>query len=720
MTDQEAFDNLSNPIRHFIRKKGWTSFRPIQRAAIERILSSDKNYILASRTASGKTEAAFLPILSKVDFTQSGVQVLYISPLIALINDQINRVEELCQYIDVPITKWHGEANKSDKKKLLKDPRGIVLITPESLEAMFVNHPEYILTLFANLKYIIVDEVHYFIGTDRGLQLQSLIHRIQKKNRTHIPIIGLSATIGDFTLAKNFTNDPSNTSVLLDSSRKPIIAKFKYFKQNGKELPIELIKDIFRTNYGHKTLIFPNCRSVVEEISVKLKILAEKTNTHKNYFSHHASIDKKEREYIEFFAKNSIDTPFSICCTSTLELGIDIGNVDMITQVNATHSVSSLIQRAGRSGRKDNTAANLNVYSTNPMSLVRAIACWNLHEQGIIESPSPNQKPYDILVHQILSIVKETNEIYLEEIINTVLSIPAFTNISTSECYDIIQFLQKKDKQILETIDSKIIIGIDGEKIVNSVDFYSVFQPEKNLCVCYKGQTIGELQPDISLYIGQKVFLSAKIWTIEEIDFNRMKIYVSPAVNGKPPKYSSGNICIDRIIEQEMLHILYSKKQYSFIDEDCSLVLNNIRNEFSHIHCFNMPVFEGTMDYNNKKNINCITLFLFFGTKTNAAIKLLCKLKWPNIVEYDTTIDLPIDYDQLNDCLTEIVDFSDEKIQTYLEQKLISNPWFIYRCSKYGSLLPLNYQVKLLLQKVYNIKEARICLSELLKHLKEK
>jgi ATP-dependent Lhr-like helicase len=147
-----SYNLLSEPIRKYIRDKGWEQLRPIQSAAIERIISTDDNYILASRTASGKTEAAFLPILSKVNFNETGVLVLYISPLIALINDQFYRIEELCKNLEVTVTKWHGEANKTLKDRLVKQPTGIVLITPESLEAMFVNKPFNVKHLFFKLK----------------------------------------------------------------------------------------------------------------------------------------------------------------------------------------------------------------------------------------------------------------------------------------------------------------------------------------------------------------------------------------------------------------------------------------------------------------------------------------------------------------------------------------------------------------------------------------
>jgi ATP-dependent Lhr-like helicase len=151
-----SYNLLSEPIRKYIRDKGWDALRPIQAAAILKIVTTDNNYILASRTASGKTEAAFLPILTKTDFNQIGVQVLYISPLIALINDQFFRIEGLCRDLEIKVTKWHGEANKSLKLELIKNPGGIVLITPESIEAMFVNAPYNVSALFGNLKYIVI------------------------------------------------------------------------------------------------------------------------------------------------------------------------------------------------------------------------------------------------------------------------------------------------------------------------------------------------------------------------------------------------------------------------------------------------------------------------------------------------------------------------------------------------------------------------------------
>lgn len=703
MTDSEAFDCLSSPIRHFIRKKGWTSFRPIQRAAIERITYTDNNYILASRTASGKTEAAFLPILSKVNFSERGVQVLYISPLIALINDQLNRIEELCHYMDVKITKWHGEASQSAKKELLKDPNGIVLITPESLEAMFENHSGEVRLLFSNLKYVIIDEIHYFIGQDRGIHLQSILYRLQKVNKTRFAVVGLSATIGDLSLAKNFVGDPDRTIVLQDPMKKPIDVSFRYFPLNGNELPIELVKDIFRTTYGKKSLIFPNSRGKVEEIAVKLKKLAQKINAPDNYFAHHASVNRDIREYIEFFAKNSTTKPFSICCTSTLELGIDIGSVDQICQVDATCSIASLIQRAGRSGRKDEKHAELVVYSTNRHSLLQAIACWNLHERGIIESPESPLRPYDVYVHQLLSIVKQYSEITPSALLDILHTIPVFAQISREDGITILKHLLSPNKQILELIDGKLIVGVDGERIVNSRDFYSLFIASRNFDAIYHGEKIGELDPlfIFRINVGDNIYLAAKIWKVKEIDGNKWKVYLEPAIAGKTTWYSGVSPDVNSIIEAEMLRLLYSTDVPDGLDDRCKEEIESMRHDFSDIPYSNLPVVPTIIE-----DCPTLVLYLFFGSKVNRTV---CTL-FSRFVETDiidgNRISIKADESSYLSIIHTICTMSEADFRKIIEEQLYESSALIYAASKYGCLLPLQYQAEIVMQKHYDFTNA--------------
>ena len=314
-----AYKLLSEPIRKYIRDKRWESLRPIQAAAITKITQTNLNYILASRTASGKTEAAFLPILSKTDFSELGVQVLYISPLIALINDQFLRVEDLCKNLEVPVTKWHGEASRAEKNKLIKNPEGIVLITPESLEAMFANKPYAIKKLFGNIKYIVIDEIHSFIGIDRGIHLMSILHRLQEQNKRKIVTVGLSATIGNenYIEAKKITGNPEHTKILVDKAKKDTIATFTYFENKTAELSLNLIKSLYTHTKDYKVLIFPNSRGKTEEIAVKLRKISDRIGGHPFYYSHHSSVDKEIREHVEAFAKNNRRFNFCIACTST-------------------------------------------------------------------------------------------------------------------------------------------------------------------------------------------------------------------------------------------------------------------------------------------------------------------------------------------------------------------------------------------------------------------
>lgn len=699
-----SFDLLSEPIRKFIRDKGWEQLRPIQAAAIAKILSSDDNFILASRTASGKTEAAFLPILSKVDFNESGVQVLYISPLIALINDQFYRIEELCKNLDVTVTKWHGEANKTLKDRLIKQPNGIVLITPESLEAMFVNKPFNVKQLFSNLKYVVIDEIHSFIGTDRGVQLKSILSRLQKVNSKSFNIVGLSATIGDYNEAKKFTGDELKTKILLDRTAKEMEALFRYFKNTKEELPLELLKNLYHETKDNKVLIFPNSRGRAEEVAVKLKKISERVKGHSNYFSHHSSVDREAREYVEYFAKNNNRQNFCISCTSTLELGIDIGTVDEVVQIDATHSIASLIQRVGRSGRKEGKSSNLFLYATNKWSLLQSIACWLLYKEGFIEPPQKNEKPYDILVHQALSITKGHSGIRLAELVTQLKENSAFKLIEVFEIEQILNHLIAID--FLEKIQHEVIIGVEGEKIVNSRDFYSVFKTEENFKVVNAGNSIGEIPFSPQIIEDENILLSAKIWKIKFVDHKAKKIEVIPTRDGKKPMFFGGGATIHQRIREKMLKILYSKTEYDFLDQPSFDETEILRKDFSVFNIQNLQTDRPLLSAEKH-----LQLFTFTGTRINRTIQLLLNiLGIKNILDdHSSSFDIEISKQEVIsrwDSLT--LPFAD--IDIHISNLLQTNPALL-DFSKWGLYLPENYQVKLLKDKYFDIEQTEVLLA---------
>lgn len=704
-----AFNLLSEPIRKYIRDKKWESLRPIQEASIQRIISTDNNYILISRTASGKTEAAFLPILSKVNFKEPGVKVLYISPLIALINDQFLRVESLCEYLDVPVTKWHGEASKGAKDRLLKSPEGIVLITPESLEAMFVNKPYNLRHLFSALEYVVIDEIHSFLGSDRGTHLQSLLNRLQKINIKKFSIVGLSATVSDanqYIELKEFLGDTDRTKVIRDTTPKPINVLFKYFAGSVEELPLPLLKDLYIRTRDRKVLIFPNARGRVEEVAVKLKQISEKVGGHKNYFSHHSSVDKEVREYVEFFAKNSTLQNFCISCTSTLELGIDIGNVDDVVQIDATHSIASLIQRVGRSGRREGKASNLFLYATEPWSLLQSLACWMLYQEQYIEPVSVNKKPYDVLVHQLLSIVKGSSGTTMTQLLDEIAGNSTFSNISPEETEDVIRYLTSID--FFEKLGHELIIGMEGEEVVNNKDFYSLFDTPVFFKVSSGGVKIGELPLSPQIKENENIYLSAKIWSIKDIDYQTKKIEVLPAKDGKKPKFSGDAADTAYQIREKMLEILMSKEQYDFLDEAAQQIILLLRSEFSSFTINDFKKERPLLDHNER-----LTFYSFTSSKINRTLKLLL-----DGLKIESTLDDRDSSFEIENHTAEELKIAlarsdiDQNIDEILTDLLENSPQII-DFSKWGKYLPVNYQVKVLKEKYFDFEGCHAYLKDL-------
>lgn len=696
-----SYELLSESIRKYIRDKRWESLRPIQAAAIAKIISTNNNYIIASRTASGKTEAAFLPILSKTDFNKAGVQVLYISPLIALINDQFYRIEDLCKDLEISVTKWHGEAKKSLKISLLKNPNGIVLITPESIEAMFVNAPYNVSALFGNLNYIVIDEIHSFLGVDRGLQLMSLLSRIQQINISKITVIGLSATIGNenYIEAKRLTGDIENTKVLLDRTKKETEAKFKYFNNSTTELSLDLLKDLYKETSNHKVLIFPNSRGRTEEIAVKLRKISDKVNGHKFYYSHHSSVDKEIRESIEHFAKSNERFNFCISCTSTLELGIDIGTVDKIVQIDSTHSVSSLVQRIGRSGRREGEKSIVNIYATDKWNLLQSLACWKLYKDEFLEPVITAKKPFDILFHQMLSIVKQLSGCKRTNLINRIKKNSTFESILENEINNLIDESIKSD--YLEIIEHELILGIEGEKIVNSREFYSVFKTEPNFKVIFSGKTIGDIPFSPQVKIDENLLLAARIWKIIDIDFDGSKIIVIPAKDGKKPMFFGGGGNIHPKIREEMLRILKSNETYIELDESSNLILSELRHDFKNFK-INDLVFDKPLIKKESKFL----IYTFTGTKINKSLSFLLNQtgREVHLDDHSSSFEIEIEDIEFNSLIKQVNQIY-SRIDDHLITELKGNESLI-GFSKWGTYLPIEYQSQIVKERYFDFANA--------------
>ena len=297
----DIFARLAPFIQDYIYQNRWTELRGIQVAAAEVIFDSDDNLLLSSGTASGKTEAAFLPILTDItEHPSKSVAVLYISPLKALINDQFKRLDQLLMDSHIPVYKWHGDASQTEKNKLLKHPEGILQITPESLESLLINKRGSILRLFSDLRYVIIDEVHHFMRDVRGVQVLSQLERIQRLTGNRPRRVGLSATLGDLSVAQAWLSSGSDrvcAAPTADEGKKQIRLFVQRFVKQGDSTDDlgdsgdrEHFEYLFRMTLDKKTIIFTNSREETEFVLSNLRQIAMKRKAPDIYRVHHGNV----------------------------------------------------------------------------------------------------------------------------------------------------------------------------------------------------------------------------------------------------------------------------------------------------------------------------------------------------------------------------------------------------------------------------------------------
>ena len=613
-----SYDLLSRDMREFIYKKGWPSLTKIQDAAIKQMYKCENNLILAAPTASGKTEAAFLPAISKAEDIKNKLKILYISPLIALINDQFERITDMCKDLDIRVTSWHSEASVSKKDKLVENPSGILLITPESLEAMVVSDKKRAEVLLKDIEFIIVDEIHGFLDTNRGLQLKSLLVRIQSYIEKNPRMLGLSATIGEknYDLAKDFFLNGRDTNILLDKSRNDLIMSLDYIE--SEDINKEIAQKVLEYSLGKSTLVFPNSRAKVEKLSYLLKKEVEEKGYDIRIFSHHSSISKIKRTEIETFAKTS-RRDFIIVATSTLELGIDIGAVDQVIQVGSAASVLSLSQRLGRSGRRTRKSVIYQI-ATDKWDLVQASSSLRLFKEGKLDKIDRKTKTYDIFAHQVLSTLLEKNGLLIDDYYKLNEELKSFSDITDNEFKILTDFLLQND--FVEEIDGEYIVGSNAEKLMTMGSFYNQFVIKKSYKVQTDKQTIGEIELGENLRVADRIYLSGQVWKIEAINHKLRKIRVSLSSKANAKSFaSSGGFEISGEVRDEMEKILLnpsSLKLTGNIKEVIDELSGEITNEAYHF-----------IETDGRK-----ALRTFKSTKINKTLALMLNIKTKSLDYY--------------------------------------------------------------------------------------
>ena len=651
-----AFTQLHPKIQRWIWEQNWCELRDAQERAVGPILTGDRDVIIAAATASGKTEAAFLPICSALldagvgpvpdppadpratepeTANATGVQVLYVSPLKALINDQYGRLDALCEHLDIPVHRWHGDVAGSRKAKVLADPDGLLLITPESLEALLVIHGPKVGRIFGGLRYVVIDEMHSFLGSERGAQLQSLQHRVELAIRRRVPRIGLSATLGDMAAAAEFLRPGHGDAVTIitaaDDTQELRLqlrgyevtpahlspAQADKAETHGEQVEVEDITagdrlavadHLFATLRGTDNLIFANSRRNVEIYADLLKRRCDRAQVPNEFVPHHGSLSKELREYVEARLKDR-DQPVSAICTSTLEMGIDIGTVSSIAQLGAPHTVSSLRQRLGRSGRRGG-AATLRLYiseeqvtpQTSPpdalrAELVQSIAMVNLLLERWNEAPDSGGLHLSTLTQQLLSLIAQHGGITPLQAHETLCLHGPFAQVTPTLFKLLLRALAaEKVDLITQASDGLLLLGVAGERLVNHYSFYAAFRTADEYRLIANGRTLGTLPVDYPLMPGSLLIFGGRRWKVLAVDAQAKVVELVRSSGGRPPQFTgSGGEVADRV-RQEMRTIYTTADVPAYLDATAVRLLAEGRANFTRFGLGEDPLLTSGAD----------------------------------------------------------------------------------------------------------------------------
>jgi len=607
----DSFNLLDSRIQRWIWQSGWTELKDAQERAIPTILGAEKDVIIAAATASGKTEAAFLPILTKLLSQKEPGCVVYISPLKALINDQWDRLDRLCQSLEIPVYAWHGDSSLAQKRKFIKTGSGCLLITPESLEGVLMRHGHALPSVFGKLLYVVVDELHAFIGSERGKQLQSLMHRIETGLNRKVPRIALSATLGDMRLAAEFLRPGYGADAAIVESKdagqelKVLVKGFYLREKEGDSADSDedafssaldgISDDLYKKLRGSNNLVFPNSRTSVEIIADKLRRKCESENMPNEFWPHHGSLSKGIREETEQALKSG-ERPATAVATTTLELGIDIGSVKSIAQINSAPSVASLRQRLGRSGRRKGDAAILRCYclerettTKTPIpdqlreGLVETIAQIRLLVQGWYEPPLDSDIHLSTFVQQLLSLIAQYGGITPARAWTFLCESGLFQGLTKAEFAELLRELGRREILIQDST-GLLLHGPAGDKIVNHFSFLAAFASDDEFRVVANGRTLGTLPLSRPVEPDSYIIFAGRRWQVISCDQSAKVMEVKPAKGGKPPVFDGMGGKVHKKIREEMRLILSDAAPVPFLDKNGALQLSEARGVFTSLN----------------------------------------------------------------------------------------------------------------------------------------
>ena len=650
-----AFDRYAPFVQEYIYQNHWENLRSIQVAAADAIFNTDENVLLTASTASGKTEAAFFPVITLFsEDMPSSVGCIYIGPLKALINDQFSRLNDLCAEADIPVWHWHGDVAQSHKAKLMRHPSGILQITPESLEALLLHKHAAIAKLFGDLRFVVIDEVHSLLRGDRGGQTLCLIERLSRIAGVNPRRIGLSATIGD----------PEGTGEFLSlgTGRKTIIPKIDakgskwrlsmehfYVKDaqaaEDKQIPGALpvleektddapanadpgIGYIFEHTRGKKCLVFVNSREECEMVTTTLRHYCELNHEPDRFLVHHGNLSASYRETAEGIMKDDSQYMTTVT-TATLELGIDIGRLERAFQIDAPWTVSSFLQRMGRTGRRelppemwfvireDEPEVRAMLPTTIPWKLLQGIALVQLYlEERWVEPPRLDRLPFSLLYHQTMSTLASCGEMSPRALADRVLRLHYFHRITQEDYRVLLRHLIATD-HIQQTEQGGLIVGLAGERVINSFKFYGVFQESEEYTVRSESQELGTVVSPPP--VGEKLAIAGHVWQVLDVDHKRRLIYCQQVKGSVPAYFGQCPGDLHTKILTRMRRVLQEDRQYPYLMKNAVARLEQARFTAAHSGAAEKPLI------NLGGNMWC--LLPWVGTYTFLTMERFLKIK---------------------------------------------------------------------------------------------
>lgn len=581
VANADVFFPLLPPILQdaIVARLGWTSLRPVQDLAGLALLAG-KNAVVLAPTAGGKTEAAIFPMLAELlREPPQGVGALYIAPIKALLNNQAERLGLYTEMVGLRRFVWHGDTTNHERKQFLREPAELLMTTPESLEVMLMSPRVNTAHLFADLRMVIIDEVHAMTGTDRGAHLMSVLERLARLSRHDVQRVGLSATVGNPQALLTWLQGTSRRpGVVIDPPRKA--ARRQLFITHHPELRL-LAQEAAGIARGCKSLFFCQSRSTTEAVAEHLR----RAGT--TVFVHHSAVSREERQLAEERFHQGRDA--CIVCTSTLELGIDVGDLDRVLQSDAPDTVSSFLQRMGRSGRREGQAANTFFFCESPDSVLQAIALIELAKEGWVESVPVQQRCWPVLIHQIFALALAEEGLPIAAAWTHLSSVPDFAGIRREEFDRLLAWML--EDQALLLLDGRLVLGPKAEQRFgrkNFMELYAVFSsPQSYTVVTDAGQPLGSLSQDFVDRLVESAscfLLGGRAWLVSQLRHPEREVRVQSAPRGRQPtwggflpQFLGFDVC------QRILRLLCESSDYSFLQPTAATALAERRAAFSGI-----------------------------------------------------------------------------------------------------------------------------------------